>query len=175
MYNSFFGLKELPFRLAADPRYHFLAESQESARVRLRNGLRDTDGCLLLMGEAGTGKTNLALDLLQELPETHVLVQVRNPDLSVAEFYQTVQWFDSNAAAEVFRFAGGVPRLINTLADAALVQAFDGGRERVEAMDVRAAADKSQWVEYAAPSLDVSTGSNPLVRLDAEQPAESEG
>src|SRR6185503_14494865 len=55
----------------------------------------------------------------------------------------------SAACDMVFRFTGGVPRLINVLCDTAMLCAFAEERTSVDEPLVRAAADELQWVEYA--------------------------
>src|SRR6185503_10746939 len=55
----------------------------------------------------------------------------------------------SAACDMVFRFTGGVPRLINVLCDTAMLCAFAEERMSVDEPLVRAAADELQWVEYA--------------------------
>lgn len=45
--------------------------------------------------------------------------------------------FDVKALAAVFRWSGGVPRLINVLCDRSLLCAYAGGRHRVSLADVR--------------------------------------
>jgi hypothetical protein len=50
----------------------------------------------------------------------------------------------------IFRYTGGVPRLVNTLCDTALMIAFSSGQPMVAATELKAAIDELQWVEYAA-------------------------
>jgi type II secretory pathway predicted ATPase ExeA/pSer/pThr/pTyr-binding forkhead associated (FHA) protein len=50
----------------------------------------------------------------------------------------------------IFRYCGGVPRLVNTLCDTALMAAFTADRAIVTAADVLAAIEELRWVEYAA-------------------------
>jgi type II secretory pathway predicted ATPase ExeA len=50
----------------------------------------------------------------------------------------------------IFRYCGGVPRLVNTLCDTALMAAFTADRSTVTRADVQAAVDELRWVEYAA-------------------------
>jgi general secretion pathway protein A len=49
----------------------------------------------------------------------------------------------------IFRYTGGVPRLINTLCDMALIAASNEDRDQVSALDVQSAVDEMQWVEFA--------------------------
>jgi len=58
--------------------------------------------------------------------------------------------FSDAALALVQRYAGGVPRLINTLCDTAMMSAFAIDKDTVDEAEVKAAIDELQWVEYAA-------------------------
>lgn len=57
--------------------------------------------------------------------------------------------FTDAAADMVFRFAGGVPRLVNVLCDTAMLCAFAEEKTLVDERLVKAAADELQWVEFA--------------------------
>ncbi len=50
----------------------------------------------------------------------------------------------------IFRYTGGVPRLINTLCDTALMAAFGRDKDTVEVEDLDAAIKELQWVEFAS-------------------------
>jgi type II secretory pathway predicted ATPase ExeA len=49
----------------------------------------------------------------------------------------------------IYRYTGGVPRLINTLCDTAMLAAFNADRDHVLPADVEAAVEELQWKEYA--------------------------
>ena len=57
--------------------------------------------------------------------------------------------FEPSACDTVFRYAGGVPRLVNVLCDTALLCAFAEERTVVDEALVKAAVDELQWVEYS--------------------------
>jgi type II secretory pathway predicted ATPase ExeA len=57
--------------------------------------------------------------------------------------------FDREALLEVYRYSGGVPALINVLADAAMKQARTRLSRAVNVHDVRSAARALHWNEYA--------------------------
>jgi type II secretory pathway predicted ATPase ExeA/pSer/pThr/pTyr-binding forkhead associated (FHA) protein len=57
--------------------------------------------------------------------------------------------FEPGACDLVFRYAGGVPRLVNILCDTALLCAFAEERTVVDEGLVKAAVEELQWVEYA--------------------------
>jgi general secretion pathway protein A len=62
----------------------------------------------------------------------------------------------------IYRYTGGVPRLVNTLCDTAMLAACNADRDTVELQDVRAAINELQWLEYAS-----RTGTR-LMRLRAD-------
>ncbi|HEY0683151.1 MAG TPA: AAA family ATPase [Steroidobacter sp.] len=61
--------------------------------------------------------------------------------------------FDPETFPLIYRYTGGVPRLVNTLADTAMMAAFAQDRPSVTMDDVKAAIEELQWVEYAERSV----------------------
>lgn len=57
--------------------------------------------------------------------------------------------FDATACDMVFRYAGGIPRLVNLLCDTAMLCAFAEERTTIDEGLVKAAAEELQWVEYS--------------------------
>jgi general secretion pathway protein A len=51
---------------------------------------------------------------------------------------------------EIYRYTGGVPRLINTLCDTAMMAAYADSRDAVRRSDVTGAAAELRWPVYAA-------------------------
>jgi hypothetical protein len=76
----------------------------------------------------------------------------------------------------VFRYAGGVPRLVNVLCDTALLCSFGNEQTQVDDTIVKAAADELQWVEYTerlreqelhgATGQFSETSGHPLARIE---------
>lgn len=58
--------------------------------------------------------------------------------------------FDPRAFELVYRYTGGVPRLVNTLCDTAMLVAFGEERGRVGIDEVREAIRELQWTDYAS-------------------------
>ena len=58
--------------------------------------------------------------------------------------------FTDAAIALMQRYTGGVPRLINTLCDTAMMSAFASDKDTVDDTEVLAAIEELQWVEFAA-------------------------
>lgn len=56
--------------------------------------------------------------------------------------------FSDDSFDVVYRFSGGIPRLINTLCDTALLCAFADEKDTIEAIDVIAAAEELNWQEH---------------------------
>jgi general secretion pathway protein A len=76
VYLSFFGLKENPFSLVTDPRFLYYSESHCEAMAHLLYGVRERKGIILLLGEAGTGKTTILRATLDALRSTQVVASV---------------------------------------------------------------------------------------------------
>jgi general secretion pathway protein A len=53
----------------------------------------------------------------------------------------------------IYRYTGGTPRLVNTLADTAMMAAFAQERDQVTVDDIKAAVEEMQWVEFAERSV----------------------
>ena len=66
-YNSFYGFSENPFDIAPDPKFFFPSESHNEALASLLYGINDKKGFVLILGEAGTGKTLLIQHLINSL------------------------------------------------------------------------------------------------------------
>jgi len=60
------------------------------------------------------------------------------------------QIFTEDTFPEIFRYTGGVPRLINTLCDTSMMAAYTANRDMVTVEDIKEAVEELQWVEYAA-------------------------
>ena len=102
MYQSFYGLKEAPFELTANPKYLFFTGQHREALSNLEYGLSSAKPITLLIGEAGTGKSTLlraALD--SERCHRVSCVYLNNPTLTRNEFVETLaSRFDLGAHAE---------------------------------------------------------------------------
>ena len=90
MYEDFFGLNDLPFRLTPDPRYLFLSPKHAEALAHLRLGLTESSGFVCITGDIGTGKTTLLRTFLAELGPDVSAAYVFNPALSARELLQRI-------------------------------------------------------------------------------------
>ncbi len=68
--------------------------------------------------------------------------------LEIAGREPTDQLFEDDTFDTIHRYAGGVPRLINTLCDSALLCAFADEKETVSLDDVMAAVAELDWKEH---------------------------
>jgi general secretion pathway protein A len=58
--------------------------------------------------------------------------------------------FAEDTYATIYRYTGGVPRLVNTLCDTSLMAAYGKDKDSVSAADLEAAIRELQWVEFAS-------------------------
>jgi general secretion pathway protein A len=91
MYQRFYGFRELPFELTANPKYLYLTPKHREALSNLQYGLSSGKAVTVLVGEAGTGKTTLLRTALESDRCCHVsCVYLNNPTLTRAEFVETL-------------------------------------------------------------------------------------
>ena len=80
--------------------------------------------------------------------------------------------FEPAACDLVFRYAGGVPRLINVLCDTAMLCAFAEERTVIDEALVKAAVEELQWVEYSERMRAHERGIDTTGRFADSEPAD---
>jgi general secretion pathway protein A len=89
MYTEFFGLQKLPFNLTPDPEFLFLSPKHREALTGLTYAVLGRKGFVVLIGDAGTGKTTLLSAVVSQLPAGKVLSNILlNPTLTPSEFIE---------------------------------------------------------------------------------------
>ena len=89
-YERFFGLREQPFALTTDPRFHYKTEAHRRAFDELRQGLERGEGFLLLTGDTGTGKTTLSRAVIDSLGGRTFSAIITNPAVADAELLRVI-------------------------------------------------------------------------------------
>jgi hypothetical protein len=130
--------------------------------VRLLSGLEAQKEKLLRIVLAGQPELSVKLDSprLQQLMQ-RVRLRFHLGALSKRETHEYITHrlniagakgrtiFDSAACDVVFRYTGGVPRLVNVLCDTTMLCAFAEERTTVDESLVKAAVEELQWVEFS--------------------------
>ena len=131
--------------------------------VRLLSGVETTKEKVLRIILAGQPELNAKLDSadLEQLKQ-RVRLRFHLTPLSEEDMGRYVrhrlevagaagrELFEPDTFAEIYRYTGGTPRLINTLCDTAMLAAFGQDSPTVSMQDLRAAIGELQWVEFAA-------------------------
>jgi type II secretory pathway predicted ATPase ExeA len=143
--------------------------------VRLLSGIETTKEKVLRIILAGQPELNAKLDapeleqLAQRVRLRFHLPALSNNDMRAYVLHrlevagsQGRQIFAADTFETIYRYTGGVPRLINTLCDTAMLAASNLERETVGLEELRAAIDELQWPEY------VSRTGTRLMRLRAD-------
>ena len=131
--------------------------------IRMLSGVETTKEKVLRIILAGQPELNNKLDApaLEQLTQ-RVRLRFHLQTLSEAETRAYIQHrldvagagdrdlFAADAFAEIYRYTGGVPRLVNTLCDTAMMSAFTADRTMVTRADIASAVQELQWAEYAA-------------------------
>ena len=89
-YEPFYGLREKPFSLSADPRFLFRSLAHGPAFDELQAGIRRREGLIVLTGEIGTGKTTLCRSVLQHLDRRTFAAFVADPFVSREDLLKTL-------------------------------------------------------------------------------------
>jgi len=113
MYLTHFRLEKEPFAISPDPDFFWMGAKQTAAFETLREGLLERDGCVLLTGDIGTGKTVLAKRLVDLKSVAPIFTAITGPELNGLDFYRILaaefhigRRFDSRETflADVTRF-----------------------------------------------------------------------
>jgi len=131
--------------------------------IRLLSGVETTKEKVLRIILAGQPELNEKLDAPELVQLTQrIRLRFHLSTLTQAEMRAYIQHrlevagggdrqiFAEDTFAEIFRYTGGVPRLINTLCDTSMMAAYTASRESVTVDDIKEAVEELQWVEYAA-------------------------
>ena len=131
--------------------------------IRLLSGVETTKEKVLRIILAGQPELNEKLDAPELVQLTQrIRLRFHLTTLTAQEMHAYVQHrlevagsgdrqiFAEDTYPEVFRYTGGVPRLINTLCDTSMMAAYTANRDVVTLEDVKEAIDELQWVDYAS-------------------------
>jgi general secretion pathway protein A len=91
MYQSYYGLSEMPFNITPDPKFLYLSPTHQEALQHLLYGLQERKGFIVLVGEVGCGKTTLCRRLLNELEGSHWdTALILNPRVNETEMLKAI-------------------------------------------------------------------------------------
>jgi general secretion pathway protein A len=91
MYEKFYGLKEKPFSLIADPSFLYLSKRHELALTYLEYGLLEQAGFIVITGEVGSGKTTLIKYLMNRLDKRPIkTAMLFNTNIGPHEFLEII-------------------------------------------------------------------------------------
>lgn len=86
MYIEHFGLKTEPFSISPDPDFLWLGGKHAAAFETLKEAILRRDGCVLLAGDIGTGKTILIKRLARMEGVAAIFVTINDPRLTRLDF-----------------------------------------------------------------------------------------
>ena len=90
MYESFYGLKELPFKITPDDRIFFGGGQRQDMVEALLYAIGRGEGLITVVGEVGIGKTTLARVLVSRLPSSVKLISLFTPNLSPDDMLHSI-------------------------------------------------------------------------------------
>ena len=128
--------------------------------VRLLSGIETATDKVLRIILAGQPELNEKLEGMEQLTQ-RVRLRFHLGPLTESETCDYIKHrltiagsaagalFDDEIYPLIYRYTGGIPRLINTLCDTAMLCAFAEEHERVGVGDIEEALDDLQWDEFA--------------------------
>jgi general secretion pathway protein A len=122
MYETFFHLKESPFKLTPDPHFFYLSRQHEEALAHLSYGVRERKGFMVITGEIGTGKTTLSRLFLNRLQGHTRTSLIFNPGLTPMELLRAI-----NQDFGISCHGDSKKDLVDTLNDFLLKEISSGG------------------------------------------------
>jgi len=90
MYEAFYGLREPPFHVTADPAFLFLSQQHREALDHLEYGIQQRLGFLEITGEVGSGKTTVIKAMVLRLPAAVRTAVILNPNLSDVQLLEAI-------------------------------------------------------------------------------------
>jgi len=91
MYQSFYGLREMPFNITPDPNFLYLSPTHQEALQHLKYGVSEKKGFIVLTGEVGCGKTTLCRHFINEIDEEKFDVAlILNPRITETQLLKTI-------------------------------------------------------------------------------------
>lgn len=81
-YEPYYGFREKPFSLAANPAFLYKSPSHARTCEDLLHGIRRREGLIVLTGDIGTGKTTTCKGVLQQLDRSTFSTFVPDPFVS---------------------------------------------------------------------------------------------
>ncbi len=85
MYEAFFGLQELPFRMTPDLRYFYASPKHRDALNHMLYAIQERRGFVIVTGEIGSGKTMLSRMLFSQLDPLTKTAIIRNTYLTAKD------------------------------------------------------------------------------------------
>lgn len=91
MYQSYYGLNEMPFNITPDPKFLYLSPTHQEALQHLKYGVNERKGFIVLIGEVGCGKTTLCRRFLNELdPKRYDTALILNPRVTETQMLKAI-------------------------------------------------------------------------------------
>lgn len=88
MYRQFYNLRLNPFSFEPDPEFLWLGKKHREGLARIRYGILENKGFILLTGDVGAGKTIFLQQLRKTLPTNVKVAFIRNPGIEVLDIYR---------------------------------------------------------------------------------------
>ena len=90
MYYQHFNLEKKPFSINSDNEFLWLGKKHAKALELLKNGIKEEQGLLALIGDVGTGKTTLLNEIIHTLDAKTLWVKIADPGIEMHHLFLTI-------------------------------------------------------------------------------------
>jgi type II secretory pathway predicted ATPase ExeA len=162
MYQAYWQLDCRPFEHTIDARFHYAAESQRGALLKLRYVLENRRGAAILAGESGLGKTLLTETLLRELgasfaPRIHLVFPQMPPD-------QLLTTLADRLSGQNSPLTGTIDQSVRRI-ERALLEGARAGRSAIIAIDEAHLLRDTQTLDVIRLLMNFQHEGQPLATL----------
>jgi general secretion pathway protein A len=161
MYLDYWQLNQRPFEPTSDARFHYPAEAQQAAVLKLRYAIENRRGAVLLAGPGGSGKSLLLSLLERNLAEEFApFVRLVFPQMPTADL---LAYLADELGAEPC--AGPRPAIEQSVRriQTCLSKNAEQGRHAIVAVDEAHLLDDHRTLESLRLLLNFESGDRPLV------------
>ena len=160
MYETYWKLREKPFENDQNISFFYHSRDHREALVRVIYGIMESKGCVLLTGEAGSGKTFVLQSLARELAEKRVKAAVvKNPSSDPIDLLRQI--------AQAFGVRNAQPQKSELIASLEQYLAYyrERGVRSVLLIDDADTIDNDRAYEELRLLLNLTLGGKPLLTI----------
>jgi general secretion pathway protein A len=161
VYESYWQLNQKPFKNTPDPKFMYLSEQHEEALARLRYGISEHLGCVVMSGVFGCGKTLLLKTLFEELEKGKYRTGfVTNPQMNAVEILSAII-YELGVKEDIPKEKSSLLQLLDKITK----DNYNDGKETIVVVDEAHVIEKTETFEELRMLLNFQNNGRFMVSL----------